>query len=49
MKTKNKARYNVILNGKVWYGPIAEAKADEEAIRARKLGLGMAYVVKAEK
>ena len=37
-------RYDVILDGRVWYGGLTEAKATLEAIRARWLGLGMAYV-----
>jgi hypothetical protein len=39
-------RYNVILNGKVWYSNLTEKQADAECIRARNLGLGMAYVVR---
>jgi hypothetical protein len=43
-----KVWYNVELNGDIWYSHITEEKANYEAIRARNLGLGMAYVVKEE-
>jgi hypothetical protein len=42
---KKKIWYNVELNGGEWYTHLSENRAEEEAIRARKLGLGMAYVV----
>ena len=42
-------KYNVILNGRIWCNCLSESKAAAEAIRARKCGLGMAYVVRAAK
>jgi hypothetical protein len=45
MASKKKILYNVEIGGIVWYGHLAKDRADYEAIRARKLGIGMAYVV----
>jgi LDH2 family malate/lactate/ureidoglycolate dehydrogenase len=36
--------YNVIVDGKLWYGHLSAEDAAREAIRARRLGIGMAYV-----
>ena len=40
--------YNVEINGRVWFGRLRKDRAEKEAIRARRLGIGMAYVVRAK-
>jgi len=45
---REKQDHQVLLNGKVWYSYLTETKAVEEAMRARKVGLGMAYVERME-
>ena len=45
MTTRKTKTWCVIMNGARWYTGIrSEAKADAEAIRCRRLGLGTAYV-----
>ncbi len=46
MKKKN--WYNIEICGVVWYSHLTEERAVEEAIRARRLGIGMAYVVRSD-